>query len=193
MKTETPATFVTAPQTGDFTAVVNLLAVLGESERQLGSLKTEIEHGYLQLVGAHRAEYARLQSISSETEAALEVIARRNPQWFDDKKNVTTPFGVVKFTSSSELVVSDENVSIQLIRAFKLEDTLLRSVQVLNREALAELSETELARLAIVRKAKENFKVDTDVIDLGKAVKAADKSAKNAAKTAKKAAEAVAS
>lgn len=188
-----PATFVDAPRTSDFTDVVNLLAVLGEANRQLAGLKAEVESGYLEIVSAHRERYAKLQSTVTETEAALEVIARRNPQWFGDKKTVATPYGGVKFTASKELVVADENISIQLIRALAPDSDLLRTVQVLNKEALEKLSDTELARFAIVRKAKENFKVDTEVVDLGKAVKAADKSAKAAGKTAKKAAALVAS
>lgn len=185
------STFVDAPRTGDFENVVNLLAVLGEANRQLESLTREIESGYIGLVNPHRARYAKLQGTVSETEAALEVIARRNPQWFDDKKSVTTPFGGVKFTKSTELVVADENISVQLVLALAGRDgaaKYLRTVQVLNKEALDELGDAELAKFGIVRKSKENFKAATDVVNLGKAVKAAERTEKNAAKAAKKAA-----
>lgn len=189
--TATPATFAPAPRSGDFESTVNLLAVLGEANRQLASLKAQIETGYVGLVNAHRETYAKLQSTVSETEAALEVIARRNPQWFDDKKNVSTPYGAVKFKSSKELIVADENLSVQLVLALAGKadaDKFLRTVQVLNKEALNELTDIELAKFGIVRKAKENFSVDTDVVDLGKAVKSIEKSEKNAAKASKKAA-----
>lgn len=185
--TATPATFGGSQTSSDFESIINLLSVLGEAERQLTALKSEIEVGYLALVTEKREVYAKLQATVSETEAALEVIARRNPQWFEDKKNLATPFGVVKFHSSKELVVADENVSIQLIEAFRAGDKLLRTVKVLNKEALSELSDAELARFAIVRKAKENFSTDVNLVDLGKAVKAAARNEKNAAKAAKSA------
>lgn len=187
----TSATFVDAPRNGDFEHVVNLLAVLGEANRQLEALTREIETGYIALVNPHRALYAKLQGTVTETEAALEVIARRNQSWFEDKKSVTTPFGGVKFTRSTELIVADESVAVQLVLALGGKDgaeKYLRTVQVLNKEALDELTDAELARFGILRKAKENFKAATDVVNLGKAVKAAEKTDKAAAKAAKKAA-----
>ena len=189
--TSTPETFVASPRSGDFESVVNLLAVLGEANRQLAALTTEIEAGYVALVTPERERYAKLQGTVTETEAALEVIARRNPQWFEEKKSVATPFGGVKFTRSTELVITDENISVQLVLALAGKagaEKFLRTVQVLNKEALDELTDIELAKFAIVRKVKENFKAGTDVVNLGKAVKSADKNEKAAARTAKKAA-----
>lgn len=188
MTTTITSAFAAAPRTGDFESVINLLAVLGEANRQLNALETEVESAYLEIVAAKRERYAKLQATVTETVAALEVIARRNPQWFDEKKNVTTPYGAVKFKASSELVIADENITIQLIKAMGKPSEMLRQIDVLNKEALEKLSDEELARFAILRRAKENFSVDTKVVDLGKAVKAADKSERAAAKTAKKAA-----
>lgn len=185
------ATFVDSPRAGDFESVVNLLAVLGEANRQLDALTREIETGYIELVKPKREHYAKLQGTITETEAALEVIARRNPQWFAEKKSVTTPFGGVKFTASRELIVADEGISVQLIRALagaEGAEKYLRTVQVLNKEALEDLDDAALARFGIVRKQKENFGASTEVVNLGKAVKAADKSDKAAAKAAKSAA-----
>ena len=192
IQSSTPATFVDAPRPGDFEAVINLLAVLGEANRQLDTLTAAIESGYIALVTPHRPLYAKLQATVTETEAALEVIARRNPAWFADKKSAQTPFGTVKFQSSKELVVADEQISVSLILALAGKEgaeKYLRTVQVLNKEALTEVSDAELAKYGITRKAKENFSVSTEVVNLGKAVKAAERSEKAAAKAAKKAAE----
>lgn len=186
MNNTTPATFAAAPKPGDFTDMIALLSVLGEAERQLITLTADIQAGYLELVNAHRDAYAKLQQTVTESEAAIEVIARRNPSWFGDAKTVKTPYGSIKFTRSSELVVANEEVSIKLIEAFKRPE-LLRTTVELNREALAALPDVELAQLALSRKPKENLTVKTDVVDLGKAVKAADKTNAAAAKTAKKA------
>lgn len=184
-------TLVDQSRKGDFEAVVNLLEVLGEANRQLTALTATIETGYVDLVKPHRELYAKLQGTITETEAALEVIARRNQQWFEDKKSIATPFGGVKFKQSTSLEVADEGISVQLITALCSQadaDKYLRKVTVLNKEALEELTTAELARFGITRKVKENFSADTGVVDLGKAVKAADRSDKAAAKTAKKAA-----
>ncbi len=187
--TITNETIVNAPQKGDFESAINLLNVLGDARRELGQLTSEIETGYLALVTEKRDTYAKIQSTVSEAEAALEVIARRNQGWFADKKSVTTPYGSVKFKASSEIVVPNEEASVVLVRKAKRSE-LLRVTIELNREALQELPDEELAKFGIVRRAKENLTVDTEVIDLGKAVKAADKTTANAAKAAKKAAKA---
>lgn len=188
MNTPTPDTFVDAPKPQDFEAIINLLAVLGEANRQLHELQAEIEVAYVALVDARRERYAKLQATVTETEAALEVIARRNPAWFSDKKSIATPYGKVKFTASSEIVAANEEVSIKLIKAFGREKEFLRQIDELDKEALKNLGDTELAQFGLVRKPKENLKVETQVVDLGKAVKAAEKSERAAAKTAKKAA-----
>ncbi len=187
--TITNETIVNAPQKGDFESAINLLNVLGDARRELAQLTSEIETGYLALVTEKRDTYAKIQSTVSEAEAALEVIARRNQGWFADKKSVTTPYGSVKFKASSEIVVPNEEASVVLVRKAKRSE-LLRVTIELNREALQELPDEELAKFGIVRRAKENLTVDTEVIDLGKAVKAADKTNANAAKAAKKAAKA---
>ena len=191
MSTETPATtatFSAAPKPDDFKAVVDLLAVLGEANRKLDAMEREIETLYVGHVTERREAYADLQKTVSETEAALEVIARRNPQWFEEKKNVSTPFGVVKFKASTELVAADEQDAIRRILKARRPRLLRRNIE-LNRELLDELSDKELAGFGITRKPKENCTIETKVVDLGKAVKAAEKSAKAANKAAKQAAE----
>lgn len=187
----TTATFAAAPKPDDFKAVIDLLSVLGDANRDLAKLEREIETHYVGHVTKHRDDYATLQKTISETEAALEVIARRNPQWFGDKKNVSTPYGVVKFKASTELVAADEQDAIRRILKARRPRLLRRNIE-LNRELLDELSDKELAAFGITRKAKENITIETKVVDLGKAVKAAEKSEKAAAKAAKQAAAAAA-
>jgi len=62
----------------------------------------------------------------------------------------------VKFKASSEIVVPNEEASIVLVRKAKRSE-LLRVTIELNREALQELPDEELAKFGIVRKAKENL------------------------------------
>lgn len=195
MQTTTPetpattATFAAAPKPDDFKALIDLLAVLGEANRKLAEMEREIETLYVGHVTERRAEYAAMQKSIGETEAALEVIARRNPQWFGEKKNVSTPYGVVKFKASTELVAADEQDAIRRILKARRPRLLRRNIE-LNRELLDELSDKELAAFGIIRKPKENITIETKVVDLGKAVKAAEKSEKAANKAAKQAANA---
>lgn len=173
-----------APRAGDFENVTNLLAVLGEANRQLAALTREIETAYVALVNPHRERYAKLQSTVAETEAALETIARRNPQWFEERKTLATPFGGLKFTRSTELVVDDENISLQLIAALggpSAAAKYLRTVQVLNKEALATLDDAALARFGLARRTKENFSAGTDLVHLGRSFKPAAKATRQAA------------
>jgi len=183
----TTATFVAAPRTGDFEGVINLLSVLGEANRQMDTLTTDVEVGYLQIVTTKRDAYAKLQTTVGETEAAIEVIARRNPQWFSDKKTITTPYGIVKMKSSKEIVVANEEASIVLMLAAKRRELVRRKIEI-NLEALQELPDAELAKFGISRRLKENITIETSVVDLGKAVKSATKSEAGAKKSATKAA-----
>jgi hypothetical protein len=169
-----------APAPGDFAQAVDLLAALGHAHRQLAALNDELERGYAELVKPKRALYARLSATVSATEAALEAIARRNPAWFAERKTLRTPCGAVKFTRSTELHVADENISVQLVQALAGPDgaaRYLRTVLVLNKEVLETLADDQLARFGIARRTKENFSAATEVVDLGKTLKTADRKA----------------
>jgi phage host-nuclease inhibitor protein Gam len=115
------------------------------------------------------------------------VISRRNPQWFADAKTVKTPFGSVKFTESSPIAVASEEATVRLIIASRKSDEYLRTKQELDLDALATCDDAQLAKFGLIRTTKQNFKVETKVVDLGKAVKAAEKSNRAANKTAKEA------
>jgi hypothetical protein len=100
--------------------------------------------------------------------------------------------GKVDITDQPAVTDAEKQLSVSLILALAGKEgaeKYLRTVQVLNKEALTEVSDAELAKYGITRKAKENFSVSTEVVNLGKAVKAAERSEKAAAKAAKKAAE----
>lgn len=185
--TALPAGFDAAPKPADFTALVDLLAVLGTAQRSLDGLQRQIDDNLADMVDTVRPDYAATQQKVGETEAAIEVIVRRNPQWFGEKKSVTTPYGVVKFKASTVLECADEEEVVRRLLKTRRVRFLRRTIE-LNRDLLAELADEDLAALGIVRKPKENLTIETKVIDLGKAVKAADKTPRNAAKTAKAAA-----
>lgn len=178
---------VLAALPGDFADLVNLLNALSEAQNQISHLNQNLNTEYLETVKGYSDEYKVLQTDISAAMAAIEVIAARNPQWFEEKKTIATPFGEVKRTTSTSLVIPDEAVTITLIRAARRADDFLVTTTAISKEALEKLSDEELARYGVSRKTEHNYKPEGAKVDLGKSVKAAEKSAAAAAKTAKKA------
>lgn len=175
-------------QKEDFASLVNLLDRLSFAQNQITKLEQTLNSQHLETVRGHMPVYKELQTTLGECEAAIAVIAERNPQWFDDKKTVATPYGEVKRTSSTKLVVADPTVSMTLVKAAGREADFIRKIEQLNLEALENLEDAELAKFGIKRVTTHNYKPGAASVDLGKAVKSAEKSDKAAAKAAKKAA-----
>lgn len=178
-----------AAQPKDFADMVTLLEKLTETENALGQLTSEMNVDYLAHVRLNSDRYKELQTAIGAVDAALKVIGERNPQWFEEKKTLTTPYGTLKRTTSISLEIADPAVSITLIKAAKREEDFLDVKTTIRKEAMENLTDEELAKFGIKRVTEHNFKPEPATIDLGKAVKAADKSAAAAAKTAKKARE----
>jgi len=186
MTTVTTAPAPTALK-NDFADLVNLLDRLTFAENQLAKLQQTLDTQHLDTVRGHMPAYKELQTTIGECEAAIAVIAARNPQWFEEKKTVETPFGELKRTTSISLVVADPAVTMTLIKAAKREGDFIKASEELRLEVLGTLDDDALAKFGIKRLTKHNFNAAAAGVDLGKAVKAAEKSDKAAAKAAKKA------
>ena len=171
----------------DFEDLVNLLDRLTDVENDLAKLNASLNADHLANVRLHTDTYKHLQATAGEVKAAIEVIAARNPQWFEEKKTLETPYGLVKRTSSTSLVIPDEGVTITLIKAAGRDADFLKTTTAISREGLEKLSDEELKKYGVSRLTEYNFKPEPAGIDLGKSVKAAEKSDKAAAKAAKKA------
>lgn len=176
----------------DYSDLVNLFDVYTTAENDIRALEAELNASHLGNVRLHIDRYKTLATTLGETKAAIEVIAARNPQWFAERQTLESPFGEVKRTSSTSLVIADEAVTIALIEHAGRGADFLRKETRVNREALEALSDEQLAKYGVARKTEHNYKVAAAKVDLGKAVKAAEKSDKAASKTAKKAAAAAA-
>jgi hypothetical protein len=172
----------------DFGALVNLLADLTDAANDLQKLEASLNQDHLAAVRLHVDRYKELQTRIGQAEAALAVVAQRNPQWFEEKKTLATPYGQVKRTTSTALVIADEAATIALIRAAKREEDFLEIKTAIRKEALETLEDAELRKYGVRRETTHNFKPEPASVDLGKAVKAAEKTDKAANKTAKKAA-----
>lgn len=187
MSTTPTAPLPTARPT-DFADLVNLLAALSKNENNLALLQQTIDRQHLGLVEAHMTVYKEIQTLIGECDAAIKVIGERNPQWFDDKKTIATPYGEVKRTTSTSLEIADEEISLNLIRAAGRAGDFIKTTYTLSKEALEALTDDELKKFGIKRVTEHNYKASGASVDLGKSVKAAERSAKAAAKAAKAAA-----
>ncbi|MBX3736709.1 MAG: hypothetical protein KF715_08475 [Candidatus Didemnitutus sp.] len=113
-------------QKDDFASLVNLLDRLTHAEVQLAKLQQVLDAQHLETVRGHMPAYKEFQTIIGECQAAISVIAQRNPQWFEEKKTVVTPYGELKQTSSKSLEVADPAITITLIKGAKREADFIK-------------------------------------------------------------------
>lgn len=166
----------------DFKNLVDLMSVYAEADNQMAQLVTTVTEGQLDVVDEHKDEYTKLQKTLVEAEAAMEIIARRHPDWFVKKATMGTPYGSVALKKNPpKLVVPNEEVTIALIQAAIKQKgdkdqslhRLLRVKTELNLEALEDLTDVQLEEYRITRSQSDTFTIKPNKIDLGKAVKEA--------------------
>ncbi|WP_193214967.1 host-nuclease inhibitor Gam family protein [Luteolibacter marinus] len=158
--------------TTSYKNLVDLMAIHADATGRLAAMEIELQEEFLKLVDERRKEFARLQGILGESQTSIETLATINPQWFEKKKTLKTPYGSVSFRKTSKLNVKNEEVTIVLIEQRGDQDkaAYLREKKELNLEALEKLDDAELKALRIVRETTESCKVTAAKIDLGKAV-----------------------
>ena len=130
----------------------------------------------------HKKLYAGLQKTLTETETALETIARRHPDWFAAHRTLKTPYGEVALKANPpRLTAANEELSIVLLetegaknKSFNAAEYLRQRTE-LNLETLANLSDDDLARFRIKLVQGDTFSIKAARLDLGKAVKGAVK------------------
>lgn len=162
----------------DYKNLVDLLAVFSEATNRMTALQASVQSDYMELIDVAKSEYAKLQKTLGDAEAALEALTLAHPEWFsDDRKSIKTPYGTVKLTKSTSLKIPNEEATIILIEAAGRGEDFLRSKQEINREALEQLTDAELKPLRVKRITGQSFSVVAAKLDMGKAVKDADKAA----------------
>jgi Bacteriophage Mu Gam like protein len=167
----------------EYKTMVDLLAVYTEAENRLAELQTEANRDFMECIDEHRPEYAQLQTILANTESALELLALKHPEWFGDRQSVKTPYGSVKFRRSSVIEATNAELSLVLIEqeaekdeAFKLAD-YTRTKREINFEAFEKSDDATLAKFRLKRVEKSNFSVEAAKVNMGKAIKDAEKKA----------------
>jgi len=167
----------------DFEAMIDLLAHYSEAANRLEEIQASVNGEFLSIIDDEKQAYAQAQAALTEAETALEFIARMHPEWFKTRQSIKTPYGTVKFRASSALEIPNEEATIILIHQAESTDNtmaareLVKTQEVIDKEALEELDDATLKRLRVKRVAKLNFSVDPAKVDMGKAVKSAMESA----------------
>jgi len=160
----------------DYKNLVDLLAIVAEGTARLGELENGLQQDYIDLVDARRKDYTQLQYAIGKAEESIEALALSNPAWFEKSKTLKTPYGSVAFRRSSKLDVKNEEVSILLLEQLGQDGLpFIRTAKALNLEALEKLDDSELERLRIKRVSSESLTIKPAKVDLGKAVKSAEK------------------
>lgn len=164
----------------DFRNLINLMSVFSESTHRVSEMESAINSELLNMMDEMKKEYSDLQRAMTEAETAIELIARRHPEWFKSKKSVATPYGTLSFRKTTKLEVPNEEASVLLVeQADDLpSEEYLRQETTLNLEALEKLDDAVLRRLRIRRVTDDSFSVKAARVNIGKAVKeAAEKGA----------------
>lgn len=169
------------PVSEDYRNLLDLQTLHADAVNALARLQAKADGALHDMLSEHRDTFAQLTVTVRDCEAALEVIARKHLEWFDGGKSIKTPFGSVKFHTSSELSIPNEELTlarlVDAIKARQVPATSVKLVEKINREALEGLDDTVLACLGIVRVAKNNFAAKPAKVNLGKAISAQDEAA----------------
>jgi hypothetical protein len=164
----------------DFKKIVDLLADHSTAENELAQLEAAANEQFMLTVDGVKSQYARLQRKMIEAGTALELLARKHPEWFADKKTIKTPYGSVQLkTNPPKIVAENPELSIVLIEAEGTRNPefdvkkYVREEKTLNLEGLAALTDGELKKFRIHRDQSDTFTVKSAKLDMGKAVKEA--------------------
>lgn len=158
----------------EYKNLVDLLAVYSECSARLASLKGIADAALLETVDEHRADFAAAQGAMDAAEKAIREIVAAHPEWLDGR-TIATPYGKVRATKTTKLVVANPEATVALIRACSLREPLyhefIRTVHEPNLETLAGLDDRELNRIGISRVISDSIKVIPAEVDMGKATK----------------------
>jgi hypothetical protein len=180
MKTETKNE-TTPEATADFQNAVQLLALLTDVSNRLGALENEANDELLEILDQKRPDYAELQAKLNDIERGLELLALKHQEWFAVKKTIKTPYGVMRFRSSTKLEVPNEEATLAKLELMEAKDQegsfraslYTREEKTLNLEALEKLDDATLLRLGVKRVKEEKFSATPAKLEMGKAIEAA--------------------
>lgn len=174
----------------NYNGLNEMLARYSELSARLVTIEADVNRSQIAAARPMLPDHANTKAELADIEAELRKIAIASPELFpDDKRTHNTPFGSLSFRKSSYLEIGDEEKTVLRIlvacrkeadRAAKAkvaplftEETLLRTIQEPNREALEKLTDAQLASFDIERKTEEKFTVKPLEVKADKLVKKA--------------------
>lgn len=173
--------------TDDFKNAVDLLGIVKVCSTRLTELKVGVDEEITALFDDIRSEWSEHEARRTEAEAAIIVLAQRNPQWFAKAKTVSTLYGQIQSRKTTSHEVTSESETIRRIKDRQLLATvkndqkeilllsgLIRKVEEVDLEHCAKLPVELLEELGINRSTDESITVKPASADLGKAMKASD-------------------
>ncbi len=168
--------------TNDYADLTALLEAYTATSNALAQVDASFQTSMTELIAeVYRDDFALLQTELSGVESKIEVLAIRHPEWFAKTKTLKTPFGTVASRSTTKLDVPNEEATIALLELRgEAAKPFLRQRTYLSLEALEALDDGELRQLKVARVTTEKITISAAKVDLGKALKAADKTAATA-------------
>jgi hypothetical protein len=165
-----------------------LLAEFSELNARLAIIEAEVNRSQIEAARPLLPDHANTKARLSDIEAKLRTIAVENPELFPEpKKTHQTPFGAISFRRSTHLDIDDEEKTILKIKVICTkesrraslagepprfsEETLLRTRQEPDLEALEKFDDAQLLLFDIVRKTDEKFTVKPLEVKADKLVK----------------------
>jgi hypothetical protein len=155
----------------------NALTAALEKYTSLSNRSAEIEanfNGAIQELIAefYKDDFQALQADLAETEARIETLVIRHPEWFAKSKTLKTPFGSVATRSTTKIDVPNEDATIALLELRgEAAKPFLRERKLLSIESLEALDDAELLRLKVRRITTEKITISPAKVDLGKTLK----------------------
>ena len=143
----------------DFSAALDLMRIIQEASIMATVTQAEIDEHIVIIVGDQGHSLAAWQLKIAESEATLEALCRKHPEWFAERKRISTTYGMFKMHATSHTKIPDVESTIRKIRRNGMVKQLLRKVDHINIEAAEKLDPVILKKLGIFRVKEEKFSV----------------------------------
>lgn len=165
-------------QTESYHKLTEELGAYTRLSNQLAEIEARFQAAITELISeCYRDEFQELTEQLQAVEARIELLALKNPDWFEKTKTVKTPFGTVASRATTKLDVENEEATIAILELRGEQGKpFLRERKYLSIESLEALDDAELQRLKVRRVRTEKITISPAKVDLGKALK---KSAKD--------------
>ena len=159
----------------DYTAITHLLNEFTQTRLGIAALEIQIQKAMQDIARQHVENLTALQFQSAELEETIRRLALRHPDWFKEKRTLSTPFGTVAMRRVTTLIIPDEEKTLRILAENEdLAVQFLRIKTEINREALDCIDDDGLLKkLKVHRETEDTVKITEAKAQTAKALKAA--------------------